>query len=109
VPTVVGPRFVPPAGVPDADRITPPVTPEGTRAGHDLSIAADIVTGVPIGDVTAPLHAIDVERPAPDRVRVRLRQSARFPTGTSSCAGASAPTRCRAPCSPTAWRETMGT
>src|SRR4029453_10504881 len=79
VPTVVGPRFVPPAGVPDADRITPPVTPEGTRAGHDLSIAADIVTGVPIGDVTAPLHAIDVERPAPDRVRVRLRQEGESP------------------------------
>src|SRR5262245_29265317 len=79
VPTVVGPRFVPPAGVPDADRVSPPITPEGTRAGHDLSISADIVAGVPIGDVTAPLHAIDVERPAPDRVRVRLRQEREIP------------------------------
>src|SRR2546422_7011989 len=54
-PTVVGPRFIPgaPTGhagtgwapdtarVPDASRITPPVTPEGTRAGHDIAIAAD--------------------------------------------------------------------
>lgn len=79
VPTVVGPRFVPPAGVPDADRITPPVTPEGTRAGHDVTIAADIDAGMPIGDVTAPLHAIDVERPAPERVRVRLRQEREIP------------------------------
>ncbi len=79
VPTVVGPRFVPPAGVPDAGRITPPVTPEGTRAGHDLSVAVEVDAGVPIGDVTAPLHAIDVERPAPERVRVRLRQEREIP------------------------------
>ncbi len=79
VPTVVGPRFVPSAGVPDPDRITPPVTPEGTRAGHDLSIVADIAAGVPIGDVTSPLHAIDVERPASDRARVRLRQEGEIP------------------------------
>src|SRR4029453_12593931 len=42
VPTVGGPRFVPPAGVPDGDRVTPPVTPEGTRAGHELSIGVAI-------------------------------------------------------------------
>jgi Ca-activated chloride channel family protein len=79
VPTVVGPRFVPPAGVPDADRVTPPVTPEGTRAGHDLSIGVAIDAGVPIRDVTAPLHAIDVERPAPDRAVVRLGQDRDIP------------------------------
>ena len=51
-PMVVGPRYIPgtPTGkqgggwapdtnrVPDASRITPPVTPEGTRAGHDISL-----------------------------------------------------------------------
>jgi len=79
VPTVVGPRFVPPTGVPDGDRVTPPITPEGTRAGHDIAIAVDVDAGVPIGDVTAPLHAIDVERPAPERARVRLRQANEIP------------------------------
>ncbi len=79
VPTVVGPRFVPPAGVPHAGRVTPPVTPEGTRAGHDLSIDVTVDAGVPIGEVTAPLHAIDVERPAPERLRVRLRQERDIP------------------------------
>lgn len=76
VPTVVGPRFNPPGRVPDAGRITPPVTPEGTRAGHDLGIAVDIEAGVPIADVTSRLHAIDVERPAPTRARVRLAERA---------------------------------
>ncbi len=92
-PTVVGPRFVPgqPTGragagwspdttrVPDASRITPPVTPEGTRAGHDISIAVDIQAGVPILDVESRLHEVDVERPATDRARVRLRQKAEIP------------------------------
>jgi Ca-activated chloride channel family protein len=72
VPTVVGPRFIPPGQVPDADRITPPVTPEGTRAGHDLSIAVDLDAGVPIRAVTSALHAIDVERPSHARATVRL-------------------------------------
>src|SRR2546426_2662982 len=92
-PTVVGPRFIPgaPTGhagtgwapdttrVPDASRITPPVTPEGTRAGHDIAIAADIDAGVPILDVASPLHAIDVERPEANKARVRLRDQAEIP------------------------------
>jgi Ca-activated chloride channel family protein len=92
-PTVVGPRFIPGqpralagAGwspdttrVPDASRITPPVTPEGTRAGHDISIAVDIQAGVPILDVESRLHEVDVERPSKDRAQVRLRQNAEIP------------------------------
>ena len=78
VPTVVGPRFSPP-GTKDADPVTPPVTAEGTRAGHDVSIAVDIDAGVPIRDVSAALHAIEVERPEPSRARVRLRDQAEIP------------------------------
>ena len=78
VPTVVGPRFSPP-GTRDADAVTPPVTPEGTRAGHDLSITVDLDAGVPIGDVSSPLHAIDVTRPAPGRNRVVLRGQREIP------------------------------
>ena len=92
-PTVVGPRFIPgaPTGhagtgwapdttrVPDASRITPPVTPEGTRAGHDIGIAVDIDAGVPILDVASPLHEIDVERPEANQARVRLRDQAEIP------------------------------
>jgi Ca-activated chloride channel family protein len=77
-PTVVGPRFSPP-GTPNADRVTPPVTPEGTRAGHDIAIAVDVDAGVPIQTVTSALHAIDVERPTPTTARVRLRQAHEIP------------------------------
>jgi len=92
-PTVVGPRFIPgaPTGhagtgwapdttrVPDASRITPPVTPEGTRAGHDIGISVDIDAGVPILDVVSPLHEIDVERPEANKARVHLRDQAEIP------------------------------
>jgi len=92
-PTVVGPRFIPgtPTGasgtgwaddtadVPDASRITPPVVAKGTRPGHDIDIAVTIDAGVPILDVAAPLHEVDVERPGPNQVRVRLRDRAEIP------------------------------
>src|SRR5439155_1183921 len=65
--------------VPDASRITPPVTPEGTRAGHDIGISVDIDAGVPILDVASPLHEIDVERPEANQARVRLRDQAEIP------------------------------
>jgi Ca-activated chloride channel homolog len=78
VPTVVGPRFSPP-GTKDADRVTPPIAAEGTRAGHDIAISVDLDAGVPIRDVSAALHAIDVERPSPTRARVRLRDRAEIP------------------------------
>jgi Ca-activated chloride channel family protein len=93
VPTVVGPRFVPgaPTGasgtgwspdttrVPDASRITPPVAPKGTRAGHDLSVTVDLYAGVPILDLGAPLHEVEVARPAGGRARVRLARRDEIP------------------------------
>ena len=79
-PTVVGPRFIPgEARVPDAPRITPPVTPEGTRSGHDIGISLDIHAGVPILSLDSRLHEIDVERPDDDRARVTLRQKREIP------------------------------
>ena len=78
VPTVVGPRFSPP-GTRDADAVTPPVTAQGTRTGHDLSITVDVDAAVPIRDVASPLHAIDVTRAAPERVRVALRDQREIP------------------------------
>lgn len=78
VPTVVGPRFSPP-GTRDADAVTPPVTAQGTRADHDLSIAVDIDAAVPLHEIVSPLHAIDVARPAPERARVTLRDLHEIP------------------------------
>jgi len=47
--------------VPDASRISPPVVPEGMRAGHDISISVDILAGFPLLDVQSVQHAVDLE------------------------------------------------
>lgn len=86
-PMVVGPRYIPgwPTGkqgggwapdttqVPDASRVTPPVTPEGTRAGHDISVEVAIDAGVPIASVASKTHDVTIERPSPRQAVVRLR------------------------------------
>ncbi|MFH1230862.1 MAG: VIT domain-containing protein [Planctomycetota bacterium] len=75
-PMVVGPRYIPGGAtgqqgtgwspdttqVPDASKITPPVTPEGTRAGHDISVAVSLNAGLPIKRITSKLHEIIIKR-----------------------------------------------
>jgi len=75
-PMVVGPRYIPGTysrgrsgtgfaadtdRVPDAGRVTPPVTPEGTRAGHDLSLAVRVNAGRPIGAIASRQHRVNIE------------------------------------------------
>jgi Ca-activated chloride channel homolog len=92
-PMVVAPRYIPgqPTGkqaggwspdtnrVPDASRITPPVTPEGTRAGHDISLKVAIDSGVPIEGLLSKTHDVAIDRPAPDHAVVRLRDKSVIP------------------------------
>lgn len=96
-PMVVGPRYIPgqpidnPAAqsgggwapdtsqVPDASRITPQVTPKGTRAGHDISIEVKLDTGVPIDSLKSTLHETEVERPNNHAAIVRLKNQATIP------------------------------
>ena len=96
-PMVVGPRYIPGAPpsrpepmrratptdqVPDADRITPPVTPEGTRAGHDISLEVRLDAGVPIRDIRSELHEVDIERRDDDAggsALVRLKNRGSIP------------------------------
>lgn len=94
-PMVVGPRYIPGGGsapapmtfgrptpeVPDADRITPPVTPKGTRAGHDISVTVHLDAGLPIRRLDSKQHEVDVEHPSGDKSRavVRLKQRATIP------------------------------
>jgi len=86
-PMVVGPRYIPgtPTGkagggwsydtdqVPDASRITPRVTPPGTRAGHDIAIEVALDAGLPLESVASPSHDISVEQPAKSKALVRLK------------------------------------
>jgi Ca-activated chloride channel family protein len=81
-PTVVGPRYIPrdwQQRVPDAPNIVPLRTPEGTRAGHDLSIEVALDAGIPVSDISSTTHAVDVARPAPPRATVKLRDEAVIP------------------------------
>jgi Ca-activated chloride channel family protein len=92
-PMVVAPRYIPGAAtstgaggtspnttqVPDASRITPPVTPKGTRAGHDISLAVALDAGVPIDELKSNSHEIDVERPNGWSAQVRLKNKDEIP------------------------------
>ncbi|MFH1747854.1 MAG: VIT domain-containing protein [Planctomycetota bacterium] len=95
-PMVVGPRYIPGGGsapdpmttgtptaqVPDADKITPPVTPKGTRAGHDISLTVTIDAGIPVEDAASELHEIEVTTPAgrpAGAVCVTLKNQATIP------------------------------
>jgi Ca-activated chloride channel family protein len=77
-PMVVGPRYIP-AGLPDASRIAPPVTPPGTRAGHDISIEVALDAGVPIDALQSPTHDSLVERPNAHQALLRLKDKAVIP------------------------------
>jgi Ca-activated chloride channel family protein len=92
-PMVVGPRYIPGTAtgqtgggwspdtdrVPDASRVTPQVTPPGTRAGHDLSLALSLNAGVPIDALSSHSHEVDIEKTGPAVARVRLRNQATLP------------------------------
>jgi Ca-activated chloride channel family protein len=92
-PMVVGPRYIPgeaigkQAGgwapdtdkVPDASKITPHLTPQGTRTGHDISIELAIDAGVPLLQLQSTSHAIDVERTGPSSATVKLKNLAEIP------------------------------
>lgn len=92
-PMVVGPRFIPgqPVGrqaggwapdtdqVRDASKITPQVTPKGTRAGHDISIELAIDAGVPLRQVNSSSHLVDVVRTGASSATVKLANLAEIP------------------------------
>jgi Ca-activated chloride channel homolog len=92
-PMVVGPRYIPgaPVGkkgggwapdttkVPDASKITPPVTPPGTRTGHDVSIHVDLDAGVPIVNLASTLHDVDVRQKDGRNASIDLKDKATIP------------------------------
>ncbi len=93
IPTVVGPRFIPgdatgnsgtgwapdTTKVPDASKITPPVTPANTRAGHDISINVDVDAGVPIQNISSKLHEITITKVGNDEAKVALKDKETIP------------------------------
>ncbi len=92
-PMVIGPRYMPglPTGkqgsgwapdttqVPDASRISPPVAPPGTRAGHDISLTVHLDAGMELLDLESDLHEVDVEMAGLGRATVALKNKAEIP------------------------------
>ncbi len=92
-PMVIGPRYIPgmPIGreaggwsmdthkVPDASRITPPVTPQGTRTGHDISVEVSMDSGVPFSNLRSTHHEIAVLRRDTHSALVQLADRATIP------------------------------
>lgn len=77
-PMVVGPRYNP-AGVTDASKISPPVTPPGTRAGHDISLRVNLDAGVPIQGIDSELHPVTVKRKGDNRAKIQLAAKKEIP------------------------------
>jgi Ca-activated chloride channel family protein len=65
--------------VPDASKITPPVTPQGMRAGHDISLEVALDAGLPIDNLKSGSHEVEVERPNGWSARVSLKNRAEIP------------------------------
>ena len=92
-PMVVAPRYIPgaPVGkqaggwapdtnkVPDASKITPPITSKGTRAGHDISIELALDAGVPLMQLSSVSHEIDVDRTGASSATVKLKNLSEIP------------------------------
>ncbi len=64
--------------VPDASRITPPVTVPGTRAGHDISISVNLDAGAAVRELDSKQHETATERDG-DIIKVRLKEKATIP------------------------------
>jgi Ca-activated chloride channel family protein len=65
--------------VPDAEQISPPVMPQGRRAGHDISIEVNIDAGVPLLSFQSRTHEIEALQPDTGKAIVRLKDQATIP------------------------------
>lgn len=74
-----GEETSPTAVVTDADKITPAITPPGTRAGHDISIHVHLEAGLPITGLTSVLHPISTRANGPTGADVTLQNGNEIP------------------------------
>ncbi|MCC6574042.1 MAG: PDZ domain-containing protein [Planctomycetes bacterium] len=60
--------------VPDAEKITPPLIPEGMRSGHDISLTLDVDAGLPLdfSKLEPVTHKVHAERVSNTRFVARL-------------------------------------
>jgi len=92
-PMVVGPRYMPgsPIGaqgggtepdtsrVPDASLLSPPMSAQHTRAGHDISLKVNLDAGITFTDIKSELHKVTTDQIAPTKAVVQLQDSDSIP------------------------------
>lgn len=87
-PMVVGPRYIPGnyvegyfnPSIDDADRITPPVLPEGMRSGHDINLSLSLNTGgIPITDISSAQHEIIKTQTQGNKAIISLKEGDTIP------------------------------
>lgn len=58
-PMVVGPRYL--GHTEDPGKISPPITPKGTRTGAGIELAVSLNAGAPIVEMKSILHDVDIK------------------------------------------------
>jgi Ca-activated chloride channel family protein len=77
--TAGGGTAAPTDRVPDADRITPPVLHPGERSGHDIGLTVTLDAGLPIAELRAAVHQVDIVEESTTRRVVKLRAADSIP------------------------------
>lgn len=77
-PMVVGPRYIPET-VQDPEKISPPVTPKGTRAGSDIELNVRLDAGAPIAMISSILHPVNVQKLGPSVANITLARKDEIP------------------------------
>jgi Ca-activated chloride channel family protein len=76
-PMVVGPRYIPKDT--DGSRITPPITVESKRAGHDISLDVNLDAGFTIGAIDSTTHEVQVEKHGAHTAAIHLKNQKEIP------------------------------
>ena len=77
-PMVVGPRYIP-SSVTNGRDLRPNRTPQGTRAGHDISVRVTVDAGMALRELKSATHAVDILRGDPQRALVSLKNQQSIP------------------------------
>lgn len=76
-PMVVGPRFT--GTTPDPGKVSPPITPKGTRTGATINLKVRIDAGAPITSLKSELHEVETSKAGANRAEVTLRKKDEIP------------------------------
>jgi Ca-activated chloride channel family protein len=76
-PMVVGPRNT--MNADDGPQIAPPITPKGTRTGHDVSLTVHLDAGMSLQQIGSVLHAVTVNKRGAGKYDVSLTNKSEIP------------------------------